>query len=140
MEKKLLQEYEKLKGQEAKDAFTRQLLICHEDMRGRMDNMCKLIGDVLRALAGGSSKTPTDNSGNIFGGGPDIDWNSPSNGAGSESQPPSSGSKPSEPKNPEQPTPEQPTPEQPTPEPEKDSSSRPRTDIFSSLRNKENNF
>ncbi|AUD40170.1 hypothetical protein fgpv_067 [Flamingopox virus FGPVKD09] len=130
MEKKLLQEYEKLKGQEAKDAFTRQLLICHEDMRGRMDNMCKLIGDVLRALAGGSSKTPTDNSDNIFGGGPDIDWNSPSNGAGSESQPPSSGSKPSEPKE----------PEQPTPEPEKDSSSRPRTDIFSGLRNKENNF
>ncbi|AID46579.1 hypothetical protein fep_068 [Pigeonpox virus] len=131
MEKKLLQEYEKLKGQEAKDAFTRQLLICHEDMRGRMDNMSKLIGDVLRELAGGasSSKTPTDDSDNIFGGGPDIESNS--NGTGSEYQPPSSGSKPSEPKN----------PEQPTPEPEKDSSSRPRTtDIFSGLRSKENNF
>ncbi|AXY04510.1 hypothetical protein [Fowlpox virus] len=133
MEKKLIQEYEKLKGQEAKDVFTRQLLICHEDMRGRMDNMTKLISDVFRTLAGGSSKAPTEKS--------DIDTMPPSNDAGSEPQP-----QPSESKPPEQPSPEpekdsssKPS-DQPTPEPEKDSSSKPRTDIFSGLRNKEINF
>ncbi|ALA62416.1 hypothetical protein [Turkeypox virus] len=58
MEDKLIKEYEKIKGQEAKDVFTKQLLICYGDTRERMTEMFTLFNDVIRALVGTKPSEP----------------------------------------------------------------------------------